>query len=290
MRIRSTKPEFWRSERIASVSWDARLVLKGLESYVDDNGVGKDDIALIVSDVFPRDLSREAPGTLGKVQKALSELHAAALVWRYEVDGTKLLYLSWWEEVQYINKPNKGRFRRPDGTIEYKESEIGGSFQQSPGIPGNPPVGTEEQWNRGTGEQNPPNPPNEPEPEQHPRRATGAEIARSKFALIPSSGSPLAGEIVRAYAAHIRTPLDAKTGREMSTVVDTCLQAGQTPDEIAAGIEAWSASDSWSPSQIPKFIAKAAAARRNQGVGKPTQQGYTTEQLADELIAEMRQP
>lgn len=25
MRIRSTKPEFWRSERIASVDWDARL-------------------------------------------------------------------------------------------------------------------------------------------------------------------------------------------------------------------------------------------------------------------------
>ena len=27
MRIRSTKPEFWKSRRIASVDWDARLVL-----------------------------------------------------------------------------------------------------------------------------------------------------------------------------------------------------------------------------------------------------------------------
>lgn len=40
VRIRSTKPEFWRSKTIASVSWDARLVLKGLESYVDDDGDG----------------------------------------------------------------------------------------------------------------------------------------------------------------------------------------------------------------------------------------------------------
>ena len=60
MRIRSMRPEFWRSERIAAVSWDARLVLKGLESYVDDNGVGKDDIALIVGDLFQRDLIRES--------------------------------------------------------------------------------------------------------------------------------------------------------------------------------------------------------------------------------------
>ncbi|WP_218054266.1 hypothetical protein [Mycobacterium avium] len=56
MRIRSTKPEFWRSERIAAVSWEDRLVLKVLESYVDDNGVGRDDVALIVGEVFPRDM------------------------------------------------------------------------------------------------------------------------------------------------------------------------------------------------------------------------------------------
>ena len=74
MRIRSTKPEFWRSRTVASVDWAARLVLKGLESYVDDNGVGKDDVELIVSDVFPRDMARNPSRTLARVSRALARV------------------------------------------------------------------------------------------------------------------------------------------------------------------------------------------------------------------------
>ncbi|AEL98225.1 replication initiation protein [Mycobacterium phage BigNuz] len=149
MRIRSTKPEFWRSERIASVSWDARLVLKGLESYVDDNGVGKDDIALIVGDVFPRDMLANPRETYARVSEAISELHQAGLLWRYESDGTRLLFVSWWEDIQRIDKPGKGRFRRPDGTTNYRDSEIRESVA-SPRETVAP--GTGEQGNRGTGE------------------------------------------------------------------------------------------------------------------------------------------
>ncbi|MGW4129475.1 hypothetical protein [Amycolatopsis japonica] len=147
MRIRSTKPEFWRSARIASVSWDARLVLKGLESYVDDNGVGRDDIALIVGDLFQRDLVREASRTLARVSEAISELCEAGLVWRYEHDGTQLLFLAFWDQVQRVDKPNAGRFPRPDGTMNYKESEIRESLARLR-------EGSRlEQGNRGTGEQ-----------------------------------------------------------------------------------------------------------------------------------------
>jgi hypothetical protein len=150
MRIRSTKPEFWRSERIASVSWDARLVLKGLESYVDDNGVGKDDLALIVGDVFMRDMLANPRDTLARVSEAISSLNQAGLIHRYTVDGTNLLYVSFWEDIQRIDKPGKGRFPRPDGTFEYKASSIRESVAS-------PPVtlapGTGEQGNRGTGEQ-----------------------------------------------------------------------------------------------------------------------------------------
>ena len=151
MRIRSTKPEFWRSERIANVSWDARLVLKGLESYVDDNGVGKDDLALIVADVFPRDLSRNPTGTLQKVSEAISELENGGLLWRYEVEGTNLLYVAFWESVQRIEKPTRGRFRRPDGTFNYRDSEIREPFpDHSRNTPGTLRPGTGEQGNRGT--------------------------------------------------------------------------------------------------------------------------------------------
>ena len=153
MRIRSTKPEFWRSRRIATVDWEVRFVLKGLESYVDDNGVGKDDLELIVGDLFSRDLAREPSRTLKRVNAALNALSGAGLLHRYEVDGTDLLYISWWEDIQKINRPSAGRFRRPDGTSEYGESKIGAPDVSPQEPSGALSAGTGEQGNRGTGEQ-----------------------------------------------------------------------------------------------------------------------------------------
>ena len=40
MRIRTIKPEFWRSDDITALGWATRLLFIGLWSYVDDNGVG----------------------------------------------------------------------------------------------------------------------------------------------------------------------------------------------------------------------------------------------------------
>lgn len=150
MRIRGTKPEFWKSRRISSVSWDARLVLKGLESYVDDNGVGVDDIELIVTDVFPRDMFAKGSETVARVSEAISELHQAGLVHRYKAETDGLLYISFWESIQRIDKPGKGRNPRPDGTLEYKESEIRESVARPPEV--RAPV-TGEQRSRGTGDQ-----------------------------------------------------------------------------------------------------------------------------------------
>lgn len=149
MRIRATKPEFWRSERIASVSWDARLVLKGLESYVDDNGVGKHDTALIVGDVFPRDMLASPRDTVARVSEAIRSLSQAGLVWLYKIDGTHLLYVSFWESFQRIDKPGKGRLPRPDGTMDYNDSQIRESVA-SPRESVAPVTG--EQGNRGTGQ------------------------------------------------------------------------------------------------------------------------------------------
>jgi hypothetical protein len=128
-------------------------VLKALESYVDDNGVGKDDLALIVGDTFMRDLAREPSRTLARVSEAISELNGAGLLHRYEVDGNALLFIAFWEQVQRVDKPQPGRMPRPDGTFNYKDSVI----RECVANPREPsrtlaPV-TEEQRNRGTGEQ-----------------------------------------------------------------------------------------------------------------------------------------
>lgn len=171
MRIRGTKPEFWKSKRIAVVSWDARLVLKGLESYVDDNGVGVDDIELIVTDVFPRDLFASPRETVARVSEAISELFQAGLVHRYDANGEHLLFVSFWESVQRIDKPGKGRFPRPDGTFDYKESEIRESVA-SPTETLAPVTG--EQRNRGTEEQSG----GRRAPQPRPARASGSAGTR----------------------------------------------------------------------------------------------------------------
>jgi hypothetical protein len=156
VRIRSTKPEFWRSKTIAQFDWGVRLVLKGLESYVDDNGVGKDDLALIGADVFPRDLSGNPPETLRKLREAISELDSAGLIVRYTIHGEDLLYIDRWKDIQYVQKPKAGRFPRPDGTFEYDQIVDPDSYRNPPEVVRNVPEavqpGTGEQGNRGTGE------------------------------------------------------------------------------------------------------------------------------------------
>jgi hypothetical protein len=120
MRIRSTKPEFWRSKTIAAFDWDTRLVLKALESYVDDNGVGKDSLVIFCADAFPHDLAK-SPEICAKIARSLRALCDANLIVRYTVGDLDLVYVRQWKKWQYIDKPNKGRYPRPDGSMDYRD-------------------------------------------------------------------------------------------------------------------------------------------------------------------------
>ena len=150
MRIRATKPEFWRSERMSLLSWEDRFLFKALEHYVDDNGVGKDDVALIACEMFPRDMATNPRETLARVSEGISRIESVGMVWRYTAGNTRLLYVSFFDSSQRIDKPGKGRFPRPDGTMDYKASEIRESVASPPETLA---PGTGEQGNRGTGEQ-----------------------------------------------------------------------------------------------------------------------------------------
>ena len=74
MRIRSIKPEFWRSRDIAKLDWDTRLVFIGLWSYVDDNGVGKDIDYDIIGDLFASDLIKDPRETVARVSRDSREI------------------------------------------------------------------------------------------------------------------------------------------------------------------------------------------------------------------------
>lgn len=223
MRIRSTKPEFWNSKRIAAVSWDARLVLKALESYVDDNGVGKDDIELIVPDLFPRDHFREPSRTVARVSESISELHQGGLVWRYDHDGTELLYLSFWETSQRIDKPQAGRFPRPDGTWNYKDSQIRECVARPREDSRSLAPGTGEQGNRGTEEQSSSSENADAFPDQKNNRDDIQRICNHLADRIEANGSKRP-KITKTWqdAARLLIDRDGRTEEQIHRCIDWC--------------------------------------------------------------------
>ena len=154
MRIRSIKPEFWRSRDIAGLDWETRLLFIGLWSYVDDNGVGKDIDFDIAGDLFAPDLIGDARETVARVSRGLRMLFEHGLIYRYEVDGKPFLEIATWTRHQRIDKPNKPRYEKHDSknaviaTIlePIREGVASGSRVSRE----SPATGTEEQGNRGT--------------------------------------------------------------------------------------------------------------------------------------------
>lgn len=112
MRIRSIKPEFWRSEDIKRLPREQRLLFIGLWSYVDDNGVGVDDYRQISADLFA--LEDDPIGTRTYVRDGLATLSAALLIARYAQAGKRYLYVLSWDKHQRVDKPARTRYPRPD--------------------------------------------------------------------------------------------------------------------------------------------------------------------------------
>ena len=148
MRIRSIKPEFWTSTDIAALPKDDRLLFIGLWSYVDDNGVGRDEDHLIVAALFPRDMCDNPRETLASVSRGLQRLSDAGLIVRYITDDRAYLQITAWERHQKIDRPNKPRFPRYDANRETLARPSRDPRET-------PSSGTEEQGNRGTEETSP---------------------------------------------------------------------------------------------------------------------------------------
>ena len=147
MRIRTTKPEFWRSRDITSLPIADRFLFIGLWSYVDDNGVGRDELAAIIGDLFAEDMLRDSRETVARVSEGLSHLSEKGLICRYSVEGKPFLFVTNWEKHQRIDKPAKPRFPRPDGESEVDPSPFATDSRHSRDTPA---TGTGEQGNRGT--------------------------------------------------------------------------------------------------------------------------------------------
>lgn len=150
MRIRSIKPEFWRSQDVSSLDWPTRLLFIGLWSYVDDNGVGVDREALIAADLFADDLARDPRDTLATVSRGLQTLSERGQIIRYSVGAKRYIEIANWERHQKIDKPGKERYPRSNSENAELAPQFDESSRDSREILA---PGTEEQRNRGTEEE-----------------------------------------------------------------------------------------------------------------------------------------
>jgi hypothetical protein len=105
VRIRSIKPEFWRSDDICKLDWATRLLYIGLWSYVDDNGVGRDSDKLIAADLFPQE--EDYLGTLASVRRGLASLADGRQIVRYEVSDRPYFHIVRWSDHQKIDRPTR---------------------------------------------------------------------------------------------------------------------------------------------------------------------------------------
>jgi hypothetical protein len=153
MRIRSIKPEFWRSDDVAALTPEDRLLFLGLWSYVDDNGVGRDSVAIIAADLFAHDLEADAIETFARVSRGLASIAERSMILRYDVEGRSFLYVTGWSH-QKIDHPGKGRYPFPNGEVGQvfsPTSEDLATYSRAARDILAPVTG--EQGNRGTGEQ-----------------------------------------------------------------------------------------------------------------------------------------
>ena len=241
MRIRSIKPDFWRSDDIARLSWDDRLLFIGLWSYVDDNGVGRDEERLIVADLFALDTSFSESSL--KVHDGLMRLQTANLITRYTVDGRPFLHVTTWDKHQRINRPSPGRYPLPTcANAVFSEPSLSPQSILS--------AGAGEQGNRGTGE-------------THTFDPADAESNDDESPTTPSPRMtyPQAFEAFwDTYPRHTgkRKALDkwraAVKRADTSTILDGARRYADDPnrvDQFTQQAERWLAADGWLDDPLP---------------------------------------
>jgi hypothetical protein len=117
-RIRSIKPDFFQSEKIATLPLSTRLLFIGMWTHADDNGCMVDNAKLINAAVWP--LEDDPLETLRRTQEDLRRLSSAHLIARYVTGNRRLIFITGWDEHQKVSHPGKQRYPRP--TVEQLEA------------------------------------------------------------------------------------------------------------------------------------------------------------------------
>lgn len=275
MRIRSIKPEFWRSLDIAAIEdWGDRLLFIGLWSYVDDNGVGSDRVSLIAADLFAEDLERDPSETFARVSRGLRKLEELGRIVRYSFDGRDYVFVNGWGKHQRIDHPNEPRYPLPSGEIAHPARENTGTRAKraKPSRKSRETLapGTGEQRNRGTEEQGA----NAPRARAQRGQPTFTEQLRGEPDPVPDAppedpqarptANTTAAELIRAVIPANRYAKATET--ELRLRVGELLAAGEDPELIREALRLWNERGG-GVGLLPHLLADAAKNLRPVPVG-----------------------
>jgi hypothetical protein len=110
-RIRSVKPELRTDLTVGAWPIPVRYAWVLLWGYLDDSGRGRDDLRLLVSDLFPLDrdvTERKLDGWLTVMATTSGDGDEPPLC-RYEVDGRRFLHCVKWGRHQRISHATDSR-------------------------------------------------------------------------------------------------------------------------------------------------------------------------------------
>lgn len=103
-RIRTIKPQFWRSPDIMSLDYFQRLLFIGLFNLADDYGRGVYNPASIAADLFITEFSLNPHGVLTEVSNAFAEYSKRSMVAVYEVENRQYFQIVNWSDHQKVNR------------------------------------------------------------------------------------------------------------------------------------------------------------------------------------------
>jgi hypothetical protein len=258
-RIRSIKPEFWKSETIAALPIRTRLTFIGLWSYVDDNGVGIDSFKLIAAELYGlEDDPREARDN---TRECLARLADARLITRYTLDGKRYIRITNWDEHQRIDRPNKPRYPLPtDPTVTLLDPAQAAEMDSGAQVKVDDSRNTRatlasvhrlEQWNKGAGEQGIIPPPAAAE------AAPSTDLARLDDSAPVVVDPETTQDLIGYWISNCRErPPGQLIGQMSKTIKRLADEDHIAPEHIRAGIDDFLTKD-LSPSLLPSLVNTA---------------------------------
>jgi hypothetical protein len=229
-RIRSIKPELRTSLTVAAWPREVRYAWVLLWGYLDDHGRGRDDIRLIVADLFP--LDRDV--TEKKMAKWL-DLWAGGddpVICRYETAGQTYLHAIKWTNHQRPSHPTDSRIP-PCPTHDPLPNASGNSperFRPSR-VPAEQGAGSREQGARERGS-----------------REQGSKGACEQ--VTDDTHTPTAESLVKTHADGLPQPVT----RKLIATAAGLLTDGLPPLTVSAALTAWTQRPGSAPGLLP-FIA-----------------------------------